>query len=329
MAKKKFDYDGDGVPNTKKDKAMADQDLNNDGRINKKDKTLEKDTLSIDMLGVNYSMAMDIVSGHPDLQVLFEEAVSSGFTKDMFQARLQGTGWYEQQGTEYARKAWMSQREGGKQWDDQIEIAKDTIQRTASSLGTPLTQEVLDKYAMRYISEGWYEQSRRGMMLDALASFTDITKGSAATTTQELRKLAYDNGIKVTDQWLTETTQSITRGESSKADWDSWIREQAIAKHPAYAERIKTGVTVRSLASPFTSRMAELHERDEAGISLDDPLITQAMGGLDENGNPKSMDYAKFETMLREDPRWEKTINGEQALMGAVTSFAKQWGFIK
>ena len=75
--------------------------------------------------------------------------------------------------------------------------------------------------------------------------------------------------------------------------------------------------------------MAELHETDEAGISLDNPLITRAMGGIDEKGNPKAMDFTEFETLLREDPRWEKTRNGEQALMGAVTSFAKQWGFVK
>jgi len=329
VAKKKFDYDGDGTPNTKKDRDMADQDLNNDGRINKKDKTLERDTLSVGMLGVDYKHAMDIVSGHPDVLQLFKEATKNGWTPAMFQAQLRNTGWYEEQGTEYARNAWLSRREGGKQWDDQIAIAKDAIQRTASTLGAPLSSDLLDTYANRYINEGWYDQDRQGLMADALASFADISKGNSAKTTQDLREVAYNNGVTVNDQWLTETAQSIIRGDSNAADWESWIRDQAIAKHPLYSDRIKAGVSVRSLASPYTSRMSEILEMNEGEISLDNPLIRDAMGQIDEKGNPKAMNFTEFETKLREDPRWEKTKNGANTLMNAVTSFSKAWGFVK
>ena len=325
----KFDYDGDGKPNTKKDKAMADQDLNNDGRINKKDETLKQDKLSTEILGQDYEFAMRILAANTEVQGLFQDAVDNGWNKAMFEAKLRGTTWYEDQGTEYARKAWFSKAEGGKQWDDQVTVARDTIQRTASALGSVLNSGELDRYAQRYIAEGWYEGSRQGLMQDALASFVDIRKGNAAATTAKLRELAYSNGVSLNDSWLTDTAQSITRGDSTINDWNDWIREQAVAKHPLYADRIKAGVSVRSLASPYTTRMSELLEMNEADIDLNDPYIRDAMGQIDETGKPKAMSFTEFENKIRNDPRWEKTKNGANTLMNSVTSFAKDWGFVK
>ena len=325
----KFDYDGDGKPNTKKDKAMADQDLNNDGFINKKDTELKQDKLSTEILGQDYEFAMRILDANTEVQTLFKEAVDNGYSKAMFEAKLRGLQWYTDQGTEYARKAWFSKAEGGKQWEDQLTVARDTVQRTASALGSVLGSAELERYAQRYIAEGWYEGSRQGLMQDALASFVDISKGNAATTTQQLRELAYNNGVSVTDSWLTETAQSITRGDSNINDWNAWIRDQAVAKHPLYADRIKAGVSVRSLASPYTARMAELLEMSEADIDLNDPYIRDAMGQIDESGKPKAMSFTDFENKVRNDPRWEKTKNGQNTLMNAVSSFAKSWGFVK
>jgi hypothetical protein len=326
---KKFDYDGDGVPNTKKDKDMADQDLNQDGRINKKDETLRQDTLSTEILGQDYGFAMRIVSGDASVLEVFTKAIDQGWTKEMFQAQLRGTAWYTDQGTEYARKAWFSKQEGGKQWEDQLKVAKDSIQRIATTLGTPIDPQQLNRFAERYVTEGWYEPSRQGLMQDALASFTDISKGNAASTSEQLRKLAYENGVSLNDTWLKETSESITRGDSNMNDWNSWVRDQAVAKHPLYADRIKAGVSVRSLASPYTQRMSALLEMDESGISLDDPYIRDAMGQIDEKGAPKAMNFTDFENKIRNDPRWEKTKNGANTLMNAVTSFSKSWGFVK
>lgn len=325
----KLDYDGDGNPNTKKDKAMADQDLNNDGYINKKDTSLKQDQLSTVILGQDYEFAMRIVSANTEVQEVFQDAVDNGWNKEMFEAKLRGTQWYTDQGTEYARTAWFSKAEGGKQWDDQVAVAKDTLQRTASVLGAFLGPKELDEYAQRYITEGWYVSTRQGLMQDALASFVDISKGNASTATDKLRELAYNNGVTVNDGWLTETAQSITRGDSSLSDATSWIRDQAVAKHPLYADRIKAGVSVRSLASPYTSRMSEMLELNEKDISLDDPYISDAMGQIDESGNPKAMNFTDFDNKLRNDPRWEKTKNGANTLMNSVQSFAKAWGFTK
>jgi hypothetical protein len=66
----------------------------------------------------------------------------------------------------------------------------------------------------------------------------------------------------------------------------------------------------------------------ESDIKLDDPLLSQAIGQVDEKGNPKAMNFSDFETKLRNDPRWETSTNGANTLMDMATRMTKSWGFV-
>ena len=328
MAKKPFDYDGDGKANTEQDKAMADKDINKDGVINKDDTKLKQDTLSMDVLGVDYAFAMKIVAANPEVQKTFEDAIAHGWSKEKFQASLKSTNWYNDQGTEYARTAWFAKQEGGGQWEDQLSVARDAVKRAANAAGAVLPENQIDAWAEKYLFQGWYRQDRQGLMADSFADLVDIQKGGASTLADKLRQIAGDNGVSVSDKWLTDVAQSVTAGKSSSADWSHWIQEQAANKNPLYADRIRQGVSLRSLVSPYTSRMSSILGISESDIKLDDPLLSQAIGQVDEKGNPKAMNFSDFETKLRNDPRWETSTNGANTLMDMATRMTKSWGFV-
>lgn len=305
------------------------RDLNGDGKVNKKDETLRKDNLSMQILGRDYEFASRIVGANPELKTLFKRAIKEGWSKENFEAALQGTKWYSEQGSDYARKAWFAKQAGGGDWQDQLKMARDTIQRTATQMGVTLSGKDLDAWAERYITEGWYDSSRQGLMQDALAERLEINKGAASQLTMSLTQMAQANGIRMTNQFFSDAAKSIAKGESTQADWENYIREQAAAKFPMYSDKIKAGVNARDLASPYISRMAELLEMNPDDVTLDDPYIKQAMSGIDEQGNPKALGYADFETMLRRDPRWQNTTNGKRATMGLVSQMMRDWGFAK
>lgn len=305
------------------------KDLNGDGKVNKKDEKLAKDKISMDILGRDYEFASRIVGANPELKTLFKRAVKEGWSKENFEAALQGTNWYSEQGSDYARKAWFAKQAGGGDWQDQLQMARDTIQRNATAMGVTLSGKDLDAWAERYLFEGWYDSSRQGMMSDALAERLEINKGAAGKLTMSLTQMADANGIKMTSQFFDDAAKSIAKGESTQADWESYIREQAAAKFPMYSDKIKAGVNARDLASPYISRMSEILEMNPKDIPLDDPYIKQAMSGIDEGGNPKALSYTEFETKLRQDPRWPNTGNGKKAAMGLVSQMTKDWGFAK
>lgn len=330
MAKKEpFDYDGDGKPNTPKDKRLADQDLNSDGYINKADETLRQDRLSMELVGKDYKFAYNILASSPEIQQIFQTAIAEGWDPQAFEASVKGSKWYEEIGGEYARKAWFSKTMGGPDWEDQMVQARDAVERQAVASGAQLSADEIDQFAERYLFEGWFAAGRQGLMMDALAAKVEAARGGQMAIRDSLSQIARDNGVKVTDQWFNEVAQSITRGESTQADYEMWLRDQAAKKYPMFADKIKAGISVRSLASPYTTRMAEILELNEADISLDDPYISAAFGGMDEKGNYQSMSFTDFETKLRNDPRWENTKNGKNTLMNTADSFMRSWGFVK
>jgi hypothetical protein len=301
--------------------------VNGDGKANNADKTLRQDTLSQSYLETNYATAARIVNGDPSLKKLFDEAVAGGWSPQQFSAALQNTSWYSSQESEYARKGWLAQRGDPKEWADQILQARDTVQRTAASMGTEMSEAQLDDFAEKYVMNGWYDQRRQGLMMDALASFTDTSRGGAAKVSQDLRTLAADNGVGLTDKWLTDVTSSINRGESTQMDYEMWIREQAAARYPMYGDKIKAGVSVKALASPYLQRMQDILEIPSDGVDLNDPYITQALGMVNDKGENVPMNYTDFEKKLRNDPRWESTKNGKNALMNLATKMSEAWGF--
>lgn len=328
MAKKPFDYDGDGKPNTKKDKALADEDLNNDGFINKKDESLRQDTLSNEIIGRDYQTASRLLGSDPFISSLFEQAIAERWEPARFEAAIKNSDWYGEVGGEYARKAWFSKTLGGPDWEDQMTQARDAIQRQAAAMGANLADEDIERFAERYLFEGWFNAARQGLMMDALSSKIESDRGGQIAVRDTLATLAMDNGVTVSDQWFDEASQSIARGDSTQADQEMWIREQAAQMHPLYADKIRAGLTVKSLASPYLQRMGEILELNADQIGLDDPYIREALGGVDAEGNPKAISFTDFETKLRNDPRWENTKNGKNTLMNMTTRMMKDWGFV-
>lgn len=324
----KGDYNKDGKVN-KKDDALKAEDLNGDGFINKKDRDLKRDNLSMSVFGKDYQFASRILSASPELQSLFKEAIAKGWEPARFQAAIQNSKWYSEQGSDFAREAWLARAGGGEEWENQLVVARDAIQRQASNAGVQLAPDELDSWAERYLFEGWYDQSRQGMLMDALAERVDVNKGQAASRTMDLQELARKNGLKMTESFFVDANKSIMRGESTMADWEKYIRDESAKRYPLYADKVKAGVTVEDLAAPYRSRMADILELDVNSISLEDPYIRDALNGVDEKGNPVSMNYSEFETKLRRDPRWESTKQGKTLTMGLAENMMRSWGFLK
>ena len=330
MAGIKGDLNEDGQVNAK-DNKLKDQDLNNDGYVNKKDETFRKDTISNDILKVDYRFAYNIVNQNSEIREKFDEAVKYGYSKEKFMQSLQNTKWYLGQESEYSRVAWFAKARGGNDWLEQMTTARDNITRAATQVGAAIPAGQLDTWAERYLSSGWGETdgSRNGLMLDALAGYIDAEKGTSAVVTQRLKTLARANGVTMSDDWFTSTARGIASGDLSEAEQAKYIRDEAAKRSPLYAQQIKAGVNLRDLASPYLTRMSDRWELGSADeISLDDPLIKQAIGQVNEKGEPVSMNYSEFDELLRKDPKWGKTREGMNATMDLATSMARSWGFV-
>jgi hypothetical protein len=293
--------------------------------------TKTADKLSREQLAEEYKSAVGIIYNVPELTPLFEQAVNENWTADKFKAAVQSSNWYRNN-SEPARLAFARKAIGGADWADLQAIARQTVQQTATNLGVVLTPEQLDGYTQRYVYEGWDAADRKPLMTKALSEdikFTDkgSLKGLAGNLQDTLKKIAVDNGLRLSDSYYKSAAVSVASGLQTKEDWERDVRDQAASLWPSYSEKIKAGVDVASLASGYVNTMAQTLEINPQDINLNDPYIREALGNFDDKGNPAPLGLWDFEKKLRADPRWMNTKQATDETSSVANTVLKMFGF--
>lgn len=320
-------------------------DLNQDGKVTAKERRQYKkqqalndvpevDPLEREQLEADYKAAVGIIYSVPELQGLFEQAVDEGWEPTRLLAAVQSSEWYLAN-NEYAREAWAAENIGGADWEAKLENARLAVRQAATAVGSDITDEELNALARRYIYEGWSDSTRQNLLAQALSEeiaylpdSRGVLRGGAGDLTSELRSLAYANGVTYSDNWFLSAAKSVASGLSMASDWERDIREQAAGLYPVYADKIRGGVSVYDLASPYLATMADEFEIDRNNISLNDPYVRSALSGLTTEGNFEPMNLWEFTKKLRRDPRWENTAKAQNEITSTTGRVMQMFGLM-
>lgn len=295
--------------------------------------TAKPDPLERNALALQYGYALEIIYSNVELQNLFERSIKDGWAgnRAKWDAELRNTNWY-QENNEYARKAWAAKSLGGADWQSQKQNAKLEVQQAAAAMGSDLTAEELESYAEQYIFQGWYEPTRRALLNKALSEEIPTLpnnrglRGGAGTFVDKLKSEALANGIRYNDDWYMQAAKSVAAGDRTEDDWMREITDKAAGLYPIYADRIRQGMNMYSIASPYINRMADILEISPQQITLNDPYIREALMGIDDKGNPKPMGLWDFEKRLKNDPRWMKTKQAMNDIASTATDILQIFG---
>lgn len=296
----------------------------------------DKDQLSRDELAAQYQSAVGIIYTVPELQGLFEQALDEEWSPAQMQASIQNSEWFRNN-DQYARTAWARETLGGADWQANLSEARKAVQIAAAQMGSDVTDEELNALAKRYVYEGWGESTRRGMMMEALSG--EITflrdergqtsmRGTSGTLADNLRTLARANGVSFSDNWYESAARSVASGLSQESDWERDVRKQAASLYPVYSQKIEQGLNVYDLASPYINTMAQELELDPNQITLNDPYIRSALGGMSDSGDFTSMGLWDFQKKLRNDPRWENTSKAQNEVTSVTGRVMQMFGLI-
>jgi len=296
----------------------------------------DKDQLSREELAAQYQSAVGIIYSVPELQGIFEQALNENWSPTRMLTSVQNSEWYRTNG-ESARIAWAQEQIGGADWQQRLSTAQRAVQQRARQLGSTLTPEQASALARRYVYEAW-DKSENALLLDqALAGDISFVKdqrgvgrmfGAAGSAADNLRALATANGLQFTDNWYQSAAQAVARGETMIEDWERDIREQAAGYWPIYADKIRGGMNVYDLASPYIMTMAREFELSPEQVTLDDPYIRQALTHMSQDGTPQALNLWDFQKRLRQDPRWENTAKAQNDITGTVGKMMQMFGFM-
>ena len=123
----------------------------------------------------------------------------------------------------------------------------------------------------------------------------DIPEGPSGKYFVEIKNLAFNNGIKLADDDATTYANKIVAGQLDEDTVYNTIRESAASAFPSLADKIKAGIDLKTLASPYIQSMSDILEIPNTAIDLFDSQIRSAMAFTLPDGKVGTKSIYNFE----------------------------------
>jgi hypothetical protein len=155
-----------------------------------------------------------------------------------------------------------------------------------------------------------------------------IPEGPSGKYFVGIKKLAFDNGIKLSDNDALSYSNKIVAGQVDENTVYSTIRESAASAFPSLGDKIKAGLDLKTLASPYIQSMSDILEIPDTAIDLFDPQIRSAMAYTLPDGKVGTKSIYDFEKQLRKDDRWQYTNKAREQAASVATTVLRDFGFM-
>lgn len=162
--------------------------------------------------------------------------------------------------------------------------------------------------------------------------------GDKASNINTLKSFANDYGLNNLilaggNDYFSNAADSIESGSSTLDTWKTDMMNQAASNYKAFANQIKAGISVRSLAAPYINSLSNLLELPTDSIDLSSTtgygkIIADALRGNEDPNNPQPTTLADFQKQVKNDPRWLQTQNAQDSIMGMGTQLLRNFGLV-
>lgn len=288
----------------------------------------ESPKLTPEELAASYGWAHGFLNSNAELKKKFKQAVDETWTASKFQAEIRDTKWWKETSAT-RREAQVTRKTDPATWNAQMDATILQVRQLAAEVGAAIPASKLSKIARNILETGMDENAIRY----AIGGYVEFTKkgtlrGEAGMHEYTMKQYAYEMGVKLDDQAIKNQAARVVKKVATTQDFEDEIRVQAKSMFPAYEQQIDAGATVRDIATPYMSLMADELEIPDQSIDVMDPRIKKALNGLDANGKPGGVSLHEFQSQLRNDPRWAKTDKAQDAATNVGLKVLKDMGLV-
>lgn len=183
----------------------------------------------------------------------------------------------------------------------------------------------------------WLEdQIKTKLLADAESTVqVGIPEGPIGKNFVQVKNFAARNGIMMSDDAAGDYATKIVTGKLDEDTVFNAIRESAASAFPKFADKIKAGIDLKTLADPFIQSMSSILEIPYTSIDLFDPTIRNALSGgyskvtaTPGMGGVSRGEYTlyDFEKDLRQDARWQYTKNAKKIVADSALKVLQDFG---
>lgn len=278
-------------------------------------------------LAQDYGFSYAVLNSDPELMALFKRAVAETWTPDKFAAETRSTKWY-QNNSEAWRNAQIMKTSDPASYQAALGQVQTRLQIMGSEVGAALTTDILNKLSQEVYDLG-YDDNQIRQVLSRYVRYVDGRLwGQAGQYEQQLRQRAADQGVLMSDASIQEWVGRALGGEVQFEDALRKVDAWAASAFPHLADRISQGETLKGISEPYRQTMATLLEQNPDAITMQDPMVKQALASRGKDGQPALQTLWEFENTVRQDGRWKQTKNAQNAAMNTTRRVLADFGVI-
>lgn len=268
--------------------------------------------LSASELAVQYGYVYSFFSANSELKKLLDAAVSGQWSTAKFQAKFMATSWFRSREASVRQWAELMARDP-KEAQSKIYEKKLQLQDRFTQMGVTLSDAQLTKMATDSIQWSWGDAELTNVVASYVNYQPGKTSGTIAAIESQVKQMAFDYGVKVSDAQLQDYIQGMMSEKYTEDNLRDFMADMARSKYGGMKGYLDMNMTVRQVAAPYLSEYARLMELNPDTVSLDDPLIAQSLQGKvdPKTGLPQMQTVGELTRAVKKDPRWLKTQNAK------------------
>ena len=155
-----------------------------------------------------------------------------------------------------------------------------------------------------------------------------IPEGPSGQYFVAIKNLARNNGINLSDSAAADYANKINAGIVDENTVMNTLRESAASAFPQFADKIKAGIDLKTLADPYIQSMSRILEIPDSAIDVFDPKVRGALSYTMPDGKVGTKSIYDFEKELRQDTRWQYTNNAREDVSNSTIKVLKDFGFM-
>jgi len=270
----------------------------------------------------------------PSIKALMDTAVREGYTAARFGAELRNTSWWKN--TQDSVRQYMGlQATDPQTLQSRIDSLKPEVRKQASTLGLNLSNESINKLADEAVKYGWTTtQIVNNIGAEAVKEYRQgggqaggSQELAGSTTLQNIKAIASDYMINVTDAEFTRFTQQILTGKKTENDFMNMAKSRAKLRYSGLTDAIDRGETVRGATEDYRTSAAGLLEIDPDEVDFTDEKFAPAFNYIDETTKkPRQMNIQEWNQYIRSTPEWQNTQNAKGLYRDVAFNLARSFG---
>jgi hypothetical protein len=267
----------------------------------------------------------------PELQGIILAAVSNKTPVAALQSQLETTQWWQQHG-QSARQWQQLVNTDNATARGMIDSTSSKITNLAMTMGVSLDGAHINALANQALEFNWNDDQLKQAVV-ANYHYASNSLGQAGLIQNQLRRMAQDYMLPVSDQTLQKWVTDVVSGRNVVDNFQQELVAQArsrYASNPQILNALDKGATMKEIVTPFKEQAASLLDMAPEAIDFTDPKWSKLIDHVLPDGTHTLPNIEDFRSSLMLDPQFgfDRTVTGRSIGTTLTTQLAKRFGTI-